>query len=214
MECGRTIIRCDPKFMHIAKLAGNRYSQYGEDGIVDAIFELVGYENRYCLEVGAADGIMFSNTRRLVEQGWRALLIESDPDLYGRLVKNTEAYPDVITINDLVSMEDGHRLDNFLAKHDAPTMPDLVSIDVDGQEFHLWNSMMLFRPRVLVVELLPTESPDIDSMFIPAIGGEGQAGQIPTRQMGASKGYEMVAWTFTNMIFVQYELQDKLLLKG
>ena len=195
--------------MRFVKCARNTYSQYGEDGIVDAIFGCIGYENKYCFEAGAADGIMFSNTRRLVEQGWKALLIEPDVDLYGLLKKNTEAFPDAIAVNGKITMDTGSRIDDYLAKYDAPTNLDLLSLDVDGQEFHLWNSMMTFRPRVMIVELLPSDHKDIDKKVVYPIGENVQVGQHMTRQIAASKGYDMVAWTYSNMIFTQYELRDK-----
>src|SRR4051812_17540195 len=56
----------------------NVYSQFGEDGILAEIFRRIGTTNKQCFEVGAADGKWFSNSRKLIDEGWRAALIEAD----------------------------------------------------------------------------------------------------------------------------------------
>ena len=57
----------------------NIYSQFGEDGVLAEIFKRIGATNKQCFECGAADGKWFSNSRRLIDEGWSAALIEADP---------------------------------------------------------------------------------------------------------------------------------------
>ena len=68
------------------------YSQYGEEKIIDNFFK--GKRRGLCIDVGAADGIRFSNSRRLIESmDWAALLIEPHPTYFRQLVhlyKNNE----------------------------------------------------------------------------------------------------------------------------
>src|SRR6266576_6048041 len=70
----------------------NVYSQNGEDGVLEAIFEKIGvhhnpnHRERWCCEFGAHDGLTFSNTAHLsLHWGWSAVLIESDPVLFEKL---------------------------------------------------------------------------------------------------------------------------------
>ena len=56
----------------------NVYSQFGEDGILAAIFEKLGTCNKWVLECGASDGVFFSNSRKLIEEGWNGVLVEAD----------------------------------------------------------------------------------------------------------------------------------------
>lgn len=53
------------------------YSQYGEDNYVIDFFNK---ESGFVVEIGASDGIRFSNSYKLILTGWNALLIE--PNIY------------------------------------------------------------------------------------------------------------------------------------
>jgi len=72
------------------------YSQSGEDGIIDKIFNLLHIEEGYFVEFGAWDGVRLSNSRNLVENGWPGLLIEADPKKFADLEKKLPApkYPE------------------------------------------------------------------------------------------------------------------------
>jgi len=179
----------------------NVYSQYGEDGIIEAIFERIGVKNKWCLEVGASDGILFSNTRRLVEQGWNAILIESEKLAYDRLVENCKNYPNARPV--FAKIDSDHTLDSILEMHAAPKDIDLMVIDIDGQDYHVANAMMGYAPRVLVVEY----DPKADSEYIPVIGGgdkEGlnQAGKTAIKRMCCSKGYRACIETPVNIVAI------------
>lgn len=186
--------------------AFNTYSQFGEDGIIDAIFSIIRTENRWCLECGAADGLFFSNTRWLIEQeDWHAVLIEADTAAFQKLVNNCEGCGERVTcVNAAVG--DNCRLETILHQAGAPIDIDLVVIDVDGQDYHLFNSLLQYRPRVVVVEFghgCPTD-------FVPSIGGEGQAGLEAMQRLAVGRLYTEVARTLTNLILVRRPL-DRLL---
>ena len=180
----------------------NVYSQYGEDGIVEAIFEKIDVKNKWCLEVGASDGILFSNTRRLVEQGWNAILIESEKLAYDRLVDNCKDFPNARPV--FAKIDSDHTLDTILKMHDAPKDIDLMVIDIDGQDYHVWNAMMDYTPRVMVVEF----APGAETEFIPTLGGEGQAGRSAISRLGCSKGYLSQIRTNVNIIMIRNGLLD------
>jgi len=179
----------------------NVYSQFGEDGIIEAIFETVKAKNEWCLEVGASDGMLFSNTRRLVEQGWNAILIESEKLAYDRLVENCKDYPNAHPV--FAEIGEGHNtLDNILEEFDAPKDLDLMVIDIDGQDYHVINAMLNYKPRVLIAEFDPAS----ETEFIPALGGEGQAGRSAMRRLGCSKGYPAFVDTQCNLIMLNQAL--------
>ena len=50
----------------------NVHSQFGEDGLLAVLFERIGTENRWCFECGASDGLIYSNTKVLRDDGWSA----------------------------------------------------------------------------------------------------------------------------------------------
>lgn len=174
----------------------NAYSQSGEDGVIEAIFARIGTANKWCLEVGAADGLFFSNTRKLVEAGWTGVYIEGDEAEFKRLTRNCTGLQTHL-FNFKIDRDRG--LDEVLSQTGAPTDIDLVSIDVDGQDFYVWNATLRYRPRVVVIEFDPINP---DENFIPTLGGEGQAGIEAIMRLGIGRSYLPVWRTHTNLIFI------------
>lgn len=169
--------------------ASNVYTQFGEDGLIEAVFDRIGETNRQCFEIGAADGVFYSNTLRLREQGWLALLMESDSVQYGKL--NEDFGKQSICLH-------GHFDDIYpvLVEHKFERDLDLGVIDIDGQDYYLWETLT-FKPRVMLVEIHPDSHEPL-----PVRGEPGQAGLSVIRRLGESKGYTLVATTYCNALFV------------
>src|SRR5579864_7481607 len=74
--------------MGLLSFKKDRFSQNGEDGILEQIFRLIGTETRTCCEFGAWDGVHLSNTRKLLLEKWTGLLIEADPRRFKQLADN------------------------------------------------------------------------------------------------------------------------------
>lgn len=58
------------------------YSQNQEEKI---ILEYFGSETGTFIDIGANDGVTFSNTRALAERGWRGVLVEPSPQAFEKL---------------------------------------------------------------------------------------------------------------------------------
>jgi hypothetical protein len=183
----------------------NVYSQYGEDGVLARVFELIGTTNKQCFEVGAADGKWFSNSRNLIDKGWKAVLIEDDKSNYAELDK-LDGVNGSVVVHGRAESSGPCSLDSILAQALCQPNMDLGIIDVDGQDYYLWLGMLKYRPRVIVIEFDPAAKPD----FIPERNGPGQAGMDAIFSLAASKGYVNVITTYTNAIFVVHEEHHKL----
>ena len=186
-----------PRVTWLACCGFNTYSQFGEDGLIEACLKKIGVTNRHCFECGAADGRFFSNTLRLREMGWYAVLIEKDPVSFGKLVD--EFGTESSCLNEHVT-----DMDAVLRQTAIDERPDVGIIDVDGQDWNLWDRMTVYRPRVLVIETFAADrDPDAP---VPALDDEiGQAGINPICELGDHKGYELVATTYVNAIFIDRE---------
>ncbi|MEI8196914.1 MAG: hypothetical protein WCI73_13520, partial [Phycisphaerae bacterium] len=74
--------------MNLLEFRHNVTSQYGEDGILQKIFEVLGIQRGTCVEFGAWDGKLNSNTYHLItQQNWRGLLIEGSAKKFADLVQ-------------------------------------------------------------------------------------------------------------------------------
>ncbi len=195
----------EPPYAWLATHLRNVYSQGGEDGILEAILKRVGETNRTIIECGAGDPVICSNSRYPIERGWQAVLIEPDPERFQRL--NAEYWQKAsVTLSPVrVGVGEGETdLDTLFDSLNVPQEPDLMVLDVDGQEFHLWNALLRYRPRVVVVEY----DAGVDPRFIPPRGGEGQAGYAALEELGNVKGYEVVARGPYNIFFVARPLHE------
>jgi hypothetical protein len=185
----------------------NYTSQFGEDGIIEEVFKMIGTKNKWCVECGASDGILFSNTRLLIEQGWNSVQIEADENKFNKLQTLYSNNEKVITINRKVTLNVQNNLDSILDQTECPINLDLMVIDVDGQDFHLWNTLFKYRPRVIVVEYDPSK--DLEDDFIPVPNGEGQAGFKPIIMLSVTKEYFLFSRTKTNLIFIDNKELNK-----
>ena len=185
----------DARFAGIEMQARNMYSQFGEDGLVQFAFERIGLRNRWCFEVGAADGEYLSNTRSFREQGWHCLLVESNKEQFRKLALLQSGT--VFCINECI---DGNSLDGLLADCGAPSDMDFGCIDIDGQDYWAWEGMKNYSPRVILVEFCPN-----DGHGIPRLGDTtGQQASLgPIVELGKEKGYTAVAKTYVNALFVK-----------
>jgi hypothetical protein len=172
----------------------NIYTQFGEDGLIAATLQKIGETNRHCFEIGAADGRFFSNTMRLRELGWYAVLIEANAEQYKKLQAEFGS-------ESLCIQAECSNLDDLLTATDIDRTPDLGIIDIDGQDYWLWNDMVQIRPRVMLVEI----STQGRSMPVPERGEPypAQAGLKQIKELGESKGYTLVATTHCNALFIE-----------
>lgn len=204
----RQTSRRNPASLVLEPYRRNVTSQYGEDGIIERIFDLVGARNRWCCELGAWDGKHFSNTWNLIaNKGWSGVLIEGEPERFEDLQRtHAAAGARAHLVNAFVGIAPGSLLDDYLRDAGAPSNLDLLSIDVDGNDWHIWNALLDFRPRVVVIELNPSIENDI--YFVQDYGPRIHHGAslLALVELGKSKGYELVASTGGNAFFVLSEL--------
>lgn len=182
-------------------------SEHGEDGVIARILELIGEGSKWCVELGALNGVHGSNVWELMKKrGWSGVLIEADPTYFEKLQQEFAGTPRAHCINAFVSFEGASSLDTLLARTPLPKNFDIFSLDVDGNEYHLWESMTEYRPRLMVVEFNPSIPNDV--LFVqPRDMSVFQGSSLRALvELGKRKGYELVAANETNAFFVLKEL--------
>lgn len=199
-----------PNNANLLAYGSNVTSEYGEDGVLKRIFEIIGTGSRSCVELGALNGVHGSNVWQLVKnEGWNCVLIEADKTYFERLQREFADTPVAECVNAFVSFEGPQSLDNIFSQIKLPKEFDLFSLDIDGNEYHLWDSLHMYRPRVMLVEFNPTIPNDI--VFIqPRDMKVFQGSSLRAFvELGKQKGYELIAANETNAFFVLKELFPK-----
>lgn len=195
----------------LEKYRANRYSQNGEDGVIRTIFDKIGLSpvsKCWCVEFGAWDGKYLSNTYALVEQGWNAVYIEGDIGKYQDLIRTSNANPNIIPLNSIVSADPfaENSLDNLLQKTAIPKEFDLLSIDIDSFDLDVWEGLTNYLPNVVIIEIKSSIPPGIYQRHSKKLQGNSFSS---TLEVAREKGYDLVCHT-GNMIFVHKGLVKRL----
>lgn len=184
----------------------NVTSQSGEDGVLERVFEILGIDAGWCVEFGAWDGRHFSNTHNLIaHKGWRGVMIEASARKCRDLVATYAGNDRVICINRFVSFSGPDTLDNILAGTPIPKDFDLLSIDIDGNDYHVWAAVEQYRPKVVIIEFNQTIPNGVEFVQEAAPSVNQGNSLLSLTLLGKRKGYELVAVTELNAIFVQAE---------
>lgn len=189
----------------LTKFAFNEYSQFGEDGIIEKIFEIIGTESKLCVEFGAWDGFHLSNTANLWTNGWKGVLIEGNKKRFNSLCKKVENY-NCICINAFVERNGKNSLEPLLNNHGISEQLDLLSIDIDGNDYYIYESLKEIRPRVVICEYNPTIPAHIE--LLAEYNNYFGCSVASLNNLAIKKGYALVAITQTNCIFVLKELEE------
>jgi hypothetical protein len=184
----------------------NVYSQAGEDGILEKVFEVIAMTNRWCVEFGAWDGEYLSNTANLIQNhGFSAVLIEAHPERFEVLKKRFGGNSAIHLFNEFVQPDSPSNLDSILSRTPIPKDFDLLSVDIDGNDYHIWKAVG-YEPRVVIIEFNPTIPDEVDFVQDKDPSVQQGASALAICRLGKEKGYEPVSLTVNNVILVKREL--------
>jgi hypothetical protein len=130
------------------------YSQVDEDGILLYIFSLIGTRTKRCIELAFGSPYGANTTNLLCNWGWTGLLIEGDESQardakeYFRLHPDTWYFPPAV-VHAWVTKEN---INAIVDEHNFTGEIDLLSLDVDGNDWWFWKELDVVRPRVVIVE--------------------------------------------------------------
>lgn len=180
-------------------------SQFGEDGIIEKIFEIIpgSEQNKWCVEFGAWDGKRYSNTYNLiVNQNWHGVLIEGEKKRWQELVENYKDVDRVIAFNCFISFEGKNTLDNVLKETKIPKEFDFLSIDIDGLDYHIWNGLKEYKPKVVVIEynsFIPGNIEFVQEANFDVMHGNSI---LSVTKMAKEKGYELICINQENAFYI------------
>ena len=141
------------------------YSQNDEDGIIREIFKRIGTETKEFIEFGVQNGLE-CNTHFLLHHGWHGLWLEGNADSckqisnkFRPVIKNGQ----LKVVKAFITREN---IEEFIAgnrnAHDKSSMPDLLSIDIDGNDWYVWKAISSIKPRLVCIEYNGKFPPDLN----------------------------------------------------
>lgn len=193
------------------------FSQFEEDGLLLYIFSVIGEGSKTFVEIGANDGINSNCSNLAVHFGWSGLFLEGDPTLIKRGERfykkiPTPYHPKPRYVQAFVKRENINQLlENNGIKGDF----ELLSIDIDGNDYWVWDALTVASPKVVVIEthtefgnrniVVPYDPEYVYPGKHPIYHG---ASAKAMQELGRKKGYRLVACSDLgiNQIYVREDV--------
>ena len=199
----RDLVRRSATLPELPDVEFRCYSQNGEDGVLLYMFSLLGTTNRRVVEICAGDGFECNAANLIINHGWHGLLLDGDADQVARgtsfyaTCRNTWVSPPTF-VNHWITAEN---VETIVAGHGFGGPIDLLSLDVDGNDYWIWKALDRVTPRIVVLEfnalcgpersLTISYHPDfrLDLAVRPYRCGASLSAFV---KLGESKGYRLV----------------------
>lgn len=141
------------------------FSQNGEDGIIDVLTRHIIKPNRYFIEIGASDALENNTAWLAIARRFSGIWIEGDQAVseWCKYLFTSLNYGVEIVCMFVTKEKVGE-----LKKRALYTDPDVFSLDIDGNDYHVAEAVLSasFRPKIFVVEYNAAFGPDM-SVTIP-----------------------------------------------
>jgi hypothetical protein len=199
------------------------YSQNGEDGILLFLFSIIGTSSRRFIEFGIGDGRECNSANLLINFAWNGVLLDCMPQFvnsarkyYDHMLRDRAR--DVTIVETMITAEN---VNDILTKYHPIPDVDLITIDVDGNDYWIWKNLEAFKPRVLVIEYAAVMGPhrSITVAYSPEFsrfekhpsGLYAGASLSALVKLAAEKGYTFVGCNVhgVNAFFVRSDLVQR-----
>lgn len=193
-------------------------SQHAEDGVVYEILRRLGMPFRTCVELGC--GANGGNSGILPAfLGYRALMVDGNPDLT-EIVQGLFAGRDVTVMNAWIALES---VNDLLSAQGFGGQIDYLGLDLDGNDFWIWEAITASDPLLFVAEYNPMLGPTLSATipYDPTFDRhQSKKLGYPVGYYGASlaaftklsrrKGYRLVATVENNAFFLKEDQRPEL----
>nr|WP_249141754.1 FkbM family methyltransferase [Bradyrhizobium diazoefficiens] len=189
----------DPK--RLLRYGFKLYSQSDEDGILQEIFRRIGTSNRTFVEFGVENGIE-CNTVKLLVEGWRGLWLDGSTANVAQIHTHFDAFVRDGRLRAVPAFITAENINSLIEQGGVTGDIDLLSIDIDGNDYWVWQAIEVVRPRVVVIEYNSALRPPMSAVvpYDPARKWDGSnyfgASLEALVRLGRKKGYRIVGCNF------------------
>src|SRR6201995_3412824 len=197
----------DPK--RLLRYGFKVYSQCDDDGIIQEIFRRIGTGNKVFVEFGVETGVECNTVKPLVE-GWRGLWLDGSPDNIATIHRHLDPFVRDGRLQAMQSFVTAENINALIAQNGISGDIDLLSIDIDRNDYWVWQAIEMAGPRVVVIEYNATLRPPMSRVvpYEPTQIWNGTnyfgASLEALVRLGRKKGYRLVGCSFNgaNAFFV------------
>lgn len=126
------------------------FSQWGEDGIIQFLLRHIEINREIFVEFGVQN-YTESNTRfLLINNNWVGLVIDANPE-HINFIKNDPIYwqYNLKAVNSFVTRDN---INNLLCENGIQGEIGLLSIDIDGNDYWIWQAIDVINPAIVITE--------------------------------------------------------------
>ncbi len=192
------------------------FSQWGEDGILQRLIAELTIEHPTFIEFGVEDFVESNCRFLMMNNNWRGFVIDSSPEKIASLKSADWWWKFDLRAESAFITADN--VNECLRRSEFDSDLGVLSIDVDGVDYWLWEAINVYAPRILIIEynaLFGCER-KITVPYDPLFSRRRKhyselyyGASLPAlAHLGARKGYALVGTTSSgiNAFFVRNDL--------
>lgn len=201
----------DPK--RLLKFGRKVYSQSDEDGIIREIVHRIVSTSKTFVEIGVGNGLE-NNTASLLIQGWNGVWAEANPEFAGAIRESFRTFLDTKRLRLTEIAVTAENVNDILRGAGISGEIDVLSIDVDGNDYHIFDAIREVNPRIVIIEYNAKFPPPVEWImkYNPNHSWNGTdyfgASLKSTEKLFSDKGYSLIGSSVagTNAFFVRDDL--------
>ncbi len=130
------------------------FSQHEEDGLLLFIFSVIGMGQKRFVEIGSNDGVNSNCANLILNFGWYGLFIDGDKTSVARGRRFYQRYPDPWAYHPqfICHKVTRENVNQLIGEAGLLGEIDLLSIDLDGYDYWIWDALSVVSPRVVIIE--------------------------------------------------------------
>ena len=130
------------------------FSQFEEDGKLLFIFSVIGMTNKTFVEIGSDDGINSNSANLFFNFGWRGLFIDANSKSIERGKRFFSKYPHSWFYKPkfVCAKVNTDNINSIIENAGFKQEIGLLSIDIDGNDYWVWNAIKIIEPQVVIIE--------------------------------------------------------------
>jgi hypothetical protein len=130
------------------------FSQFEEDGMILFIMAALGILEGIFLDLGSADGVNSNCANLALNFGWRGTFVDGNDENITKGRSFYEHHPDAwayppVFVCAIITREN---INQVLTEASVPPEIDFMSIDIDGNDYWVWDAISVTSPKVVIIE--------------------------------------------------------------
>ena len=198
----------------------NIFTRDNEDGLLLNIFTKIGTTNNYFIDIGSNDCINSNCANLSFHHQWKGVFIDGNSTFLNRgkyiFQQYFKSFANKFYFLQAIVTTDN--INSILSNTNCPKQPDLLCIDLDGNDYHIWNAINVISPRVVLVEVQIEKG---NTVFVPNYATHFElyeddlpkgASPFSMIELANKKGYHLVAANngSYNLFFVREDCMKNL----